>query len=1011
MKERRLSLSLLALAPAAAYAQTLPYNPTRLFFPKNSTYVYVVGPSSNAAGLSALNLAASFDSTSPHLSTITQTLPLLQNGDDSIPYTPTMDPSGNITVIGGKCDAGPKDTNIWQFQPNLGSSSAQGTWTQYKTVYQVAGNSADYASPGYLGNSITYSTIINGTDADSSIYLFGGMCPFDNSTADTWVSRADYSDALLTISPGASNYDLGEIASRESPISQAGFSITPLPAAYSVNSAGVAQTQQQNFVLLGGNTQSAFINMSQVALFSLPQQTWSFIEVSQPASGGKADLAVKRSVQQVTPRSGHTAIYSESTNSIILLGGWVGNVNTPAQPQLAILELGAGYGGTGDWRWTIPDQSSFAAAGIYGHGATMLPGGVMLVLGGYEITTTSSKWRKRGTEAANTRAYLYNTTSGAFLTSWDPPASLTQLGRNGGGALSNTSQKVGLGTGLGVGAALLVTVVVFYLWYGKRLERQREQRQRTLLAYSSDGSALEHTDPSFLYGGVEGRTSDEVGADRLWSNREMTQSNYPRLPPLQHSTGAFVNVPSPTRGLRKGSGSRNYQYHAPPQFDDKGLVRGTGAIHPIAEDENEDDQRYMSGAIGGGDPERTLWEIEQVLAGGDPFRDNQPETGDTVRRVPTNASRIPSSPSRPGSRGLNATNWIAEEEEDGMEEDGVGFTTSHGDDRTSSTLSEGSIISAYRIPRKPVGSQRPQGGTPHGSPTRERSSTTPNRSGSKMSYFKTRTRSSTNGSLPLSPGEDDASFITVKSNFYPAGHAENDALLSGPGGGAGTSFLGLDGPYQRAIAAQPLIRTRHPIPAPRRRPGLLGSLRRALNVVSLSDRSFSLTSGTYDEGMRSTSSSPTKHHPSSTRGGAAGPRRAVSDGGTLLRSKRGQQDWDEKEWPPYRDDPAAADWGEPAPPARSSAEIRQLAEEDWDVEGAAKSRDFQVMFSVPKARLRVVNDDMDRASLRSASDGAISRSGSLRARDFGTGGLGLLRKGSVRLPSTEEEEGDGREKM
>jgi hypothetical protein len=38
----------------------------------------------------------------------------------------------------------------------------------------------------------------------------------------------------------------------------------------------------------------------------------------------------------------------------------------------------------------------------------------------------------------------------------------------------------------------------------------------------------------------------------------------------------------------------------------------------------------------------------------------------------------------------------------------------------------------------------------------------------------------------------------------------------------------------------------------------------------------------------------------------------------------------------------------------------------------------QVMFTVPKTRLRVVNDDMDRASLRSASDGMLSRSGSTR---------------------------------
>ncbi|KAK0270158.1 hypothetical protein LTR35_014406 [Friedmanniomyces endolithicus] len=54
----------------------------------------------------------------------------------------------------------------------------------------------------------------------------------------------------------------------------------------------------------------------------------------------------------------------------------------------------------------------------------------------------------------------------------------------------------------------------------------------------------------------------------------------------------------------------------------------------------------------------------------------------------------------------------------------------------------------------------------------------------------------------------------------------------------------------------------------------------------------------------------------------------------------------------------------------AEAEAEEEEEEDWDVEGAARKRDVQVMFTVPKARLRVVNADMDRASMRSASEGA-----------------------------------------
>jgi hypothetical protein len=169
----------------------------------------------------------------------------------------------------------------------------------------------------------------------------------------------------------------------------------------------------------------------------------------------------------------------------------------------------------------------------------------------------------------------------------------------------------------------------------------------------------------------------------------------------------------------------------------------------------------------------------------------------------------------------------------------------------------------------------------------------------------------------------------------------------------------------------------------------------------MGDRSFSLTSSTerYRDDPRSASSSPTKE-----KGGQIGgaPRRAVSDGGALLQQKRGQQDWEERDWAPYRDDPD--DWGEPKPVVD-----KKQVEDDWDVEGAASRRDFQVMFTVPKSRLRVVNDDMDRASLRSASDSIVSRNGSLKdlRREESFKALRARFEGEhPRLPSTEEEQDD-----
>lgn len=290
----------------------------------------------------------------------------------------------------------------------------------------------------------------------------------------------------------------------------------------------------------------------------------------------------------------------------------------------------------------------------------------------------------------------------------------------------------------------------------------------------------------------------------------------------------------------------------------------------------------------------------------------------------------------------------------------------------------------------------------------ERSNTmTTNGSRNSTSYFRSRARSSTNDSVtpgaPQSAGADGESFMTARSDFA---HLQNEGeVLLG-----GRPTIDRDDPYQRALAAHSTTQTKkvptlnnHGIPPAtpsRRRPGWMGSLRRALNAVSTADRSFSFTSSTepYKDDPRSVSSSPTKE-----RAGKMGrsPRRAASDGAALLRQKRGQSDWSEKDWAPYRDDPDAGDWGDQRP-----SDDQRRAEEDWDVEGAASRRDVQVMFTVPKAKLRVVNDDMDRASLRSASDSAVSRNGSvkyLRREESVKTLRAFVENELLRLASTEEE--------
>lgn len=1012
MRHTLRALSLLALA-RLLHGQTLPYNPTQLSLPINSSTVYMFSPSADApnqAQLRELDVAGSLATTSLPWHVISKTLPFLQE-DEPLPYTPTVDAVGSITVFTGNCSQGASGLHLWRYETGLG-------WKEAGTGVQSM--SGDVGAQ-YLASSLAFSEVVDSSRADTKVYMFGGMCPTSSASMNTWQGSAEYSNSMLTLSPDAIHdhespkYDATVLENRGPPIQQAGVSITPLSPTYALSSSGSPQTQQQDFVLLGGHTQTAFINTSQVAVFSLPQQSWSFMPVEQP-DGAKSDL-VKRPIAEVTPRSGHTAVLSEDGNSIILFGGWVGNVNTPATPQLAILTLGGGYGGSGDWKWSIPSDSGAglpSGAGIYGHGAVMLPGGVMMVAGGYSISSSTARRFKRSGPLANTASYFYNVSANSWFDTYTVPASYHGSSQSSSGPLSSTGQKVGLGTGLGIGAALLVSVLIFYFLYSRRVKHSREDRERTLLTHSSDGYSFggQMEQPFLDVGGIDERGGDGFALGRFWPAQGQP---HPRPPPMQHTTGMFVNIPSPTRGLRRGVTAKNYQYQAAPRYDDKRMSRGSGNIHPIAEQENEDEAFSIhSNSEQLDDAEAKLREIERVLGGSDdPFVDPEPnplgshpvspEVGVALGRAPTGASRsiiarkaVPGAPAGP--------NWTAETSLDEYEGH---ISPDNSDDRTSSTLSEesqrsaGSSGSIQRTMSTRTGAMLASAMATQrrsvvfdGHPTQERTQTI----STEASYFHTRARSSTAGSQTPGIPEDDEydSCMIARTNFAQL-QSEGEALLGG------RPTLDPDDPYHRAMAAQappqtiaqaPSYSKGAPPMASRRRPGLLGSLRRVLNVA---ERSFSLTGSAeqYKDDPRSVSSSPTKD-----RGGMLGqaPRRAVSDGGALLRQKRGQQDWDEKDWEPYRDDPE--DWGEPAP----SVDKRQ-AEEDWDVEGAANKRDFQVMFTVPKARLRVVNDDMDRASLRSASDSAVSRSGSvkdLRREES----LRVLRERmgeGPRLPSTEEE--------
>ncbi|KAF1987863.1 hypothetical protein K402DRAFT_392156 [Aulographum hederae CBS 113979] len=1008
---RELPVGLLAslILPCAAQ---LPYNPTRIYTPQsNPNRAYILQPASSAQyQLASLDLTQRLGQTNIPTDILYTSLPFLANGDLTSSQ-PVIDSDGNLTIYTGNCSLGSGSAQIWRFDTEQDSKIGNGTWSQQSIGQDTAAITLD--GPNFLGSSISFSSVVHGGSSQTNLYMFGGMCPSANSTADNWQSDAQYSNAMLTLDPTSSaEYDLGITTSRGPPIAEAGTSLTGLAPSFS-NSSGGAETQQQSFVLIGGHTSSAFINMSQIAIFSLPQETWAFISVLQPSSS-RTDLVVRDDPSEVEPRSGHTAVLTPDGESIILFGGWIGDVDTPAEPQLAVLNVGDGYGGQGDWSWSIPPMTDFgleASSGLYGHGATMLPDGVMMVVGGYSIAPNADN-RKRAAQTANTQALFYNSTSHSWLSEYSfvglrspvAPAKDT-------GALSTTAQKAGLGVGIAIAVAVIVALVLlFYFWYNRRLTRQLADHVREMRQMSLEANQINHEE--LIGGGIDGRGGSASAYDASQQHNFNQGTGWRSTSGHDaERTGLLVEIPSPTRGLRRNIPGRPTP-HQVPRYDAARAGLGSGNIHPIGEE--DEDQVSTTGEY---------HEKAASNRSSDPLIDpaplsSHPVEGSTTGRPPSWAT-IPRS--RDDDRPIDKIAWGRDWEKVHEVSPENNTHSAHGrysptkSDRTASTLSEqsarsylstGSATAVGSMTRtlsmrsaallNTLGLPNPFQ-SPETSPTREGPSksvpaTAERKSGSLTSSINHPTQES------RSSHEDSESFHSAQTNFSRL-RAEGEVLLGGVAAAQrDRQPLGED-PLQDPVSplapnsatttpTSPTFAVRPQIPRQRSNSrnatgagissALLGSVRRALgrNVTRPvssggngmgNARSSSMTAaGSRYSGSSGMATSSARESAALNRGGkrhssygsiASGafgsdmtpPRRAASDAG-FWKARRGAKDWE-----PYRDDPdrrrSGDDWGEP-----KDQNAREDEDEgDWDVEAAAENRVVQVTYTVPRERLRVVN--------------------------------------------------------
>lgn len=870
--------------------------------------------------LLGLNTTGSLEAANLHFTTISASLPFLDSGKEA--FTPVLDHDGAIWVYAGSCEKGVRGSSLWKLGSANNVLSVGGTWTQLNISTAHVGSTRLNGA-----NHLAAGAAFSSTNASSEVYVFGGMCPNDPSLSiDDWTKNASYSNNMLTIKPvedsptGTVNYGLRISGSRGPPIPEAGFTMTPLGPSYSQSSAGNAlQQMSQNYVLLGGNTQQAFINMSQVALFSLPEQSWTFLPVASPGDTPKTDLAARGSLE-IEPRSGHTAVLSSDGKRVVVFGGWVGDTKTPANPQLAILELGDGYGGTGDWRWTIPSQSGVGphVSGLYGHGSVMLPGDVMMLLGGYAILSPKKSRQKRAGTAQGSTSYFYNITSNTWIPSYTPlkidHGHVVSPSPSHGSKSITASKRAGLGAGLVFGILALLAVVVFYFWYARRLKRRREAHEEDLRNLASCGqraniSALDQSDPNGEMVSV-GHSENRFGISDdayPWGPGTSSRSNdRPRVrngEAAAERTGLLFEIPSPTRGLRRSLHSRG-SFQPAPRYDDKGRNRGSGTIHPIDErDEYEEDGEQQGPSRGAATVHKGGYHILSSAPVLDPFQD--PEA---ISRTPS-----PESPAR--LRELEIQKWMNDwAAADARMHSHAGRVSPDKTDRTSSTLSDQSARSNQ------------SGFSFVGSVGRSLSQ----RSAALFSPG----HNATNATMAPPPAEDVQSRLHADRGVEPRDDRSQFPTLFprratvGNTGAASISQLQREsetllGGYSDAGPSSP-TRTYS------RARGWMGSVRRALTG---GDRSESAS----PEHGSSASSSPTKYHHSD--GGM--PRRAASASAMLWQRRQGAKDWD-----------VEGGGGDKSPGGCSGP---RGDEDEWDVESAVENRVVQVMFTVPKERLRVVN--------------------------------------------------------
>ena len=129
----------------------------------------------------------------------------------------------------------------------------------------------------------------------------------------------------------------------------------------------------EQVLIIGGQTaaQNSFVQMSQLALYDIALQSWTFVNATTESGQDPPE-----------GRVGHTAV-TTSDGKVIVFGGTVGSSDSAAVPQLTVLDTS-----TSPFQWSSPsiggNVSLGPSTGLTGHSAIITDGDMMILAFGME---------------------------------------------------------------------------------------------------------------------------------------------------------------------------------------------------------------------------------------------------------------------------------------------------------------------------------------------------------------------------------------------------------------------------------------------------------------------------------------------------------------------------------------------------------------------------------------------------------------------------------------------------